>query len=105
MAERIGAILPDTRVEHVENADRRNYRVSFDKIRNRLSFQARYTLDDGIRELRQAFQDRVIADYKDIHYNNQRFLKEAGSPANKQHLDAHVMAAFANKNSLASVHA
>jgi nucleoside-diphosphate-sugar epimerase len=97
VADRIGAIFPDTEVEHVDNSDRRNYRVSFDKIRNRLSFQAHYKLDDGIRELRQAFQDRVIADYKDIHYHNQRFLQAAGSPANKQNLDAQVMAAFAEK--------
>ena len=102
VADRIGAIFPDTQVEHVDNADLRNYRVSFDKIRNRLSFQARYTLDDGIRELRQAFQDRVIADYKDIHYHNQRFLQAAGSPANKRDLDAEVMAAFAK---LVPVHA
>jgi nucleoside-diphosphate-sugar epimerase len=105
VADRIGAIFPDTQVEHVDNVDRRNYRVSFDKIRNRLSFQARYTLDDGIRELRQAFQDRVIADYQDIHYHNQRFLQAAGSPANKQNLDAQVMAAFANERSMAPVHA
>jgi nucleoside-diphosphate-sugar epimerase len=97
LAEKIRAVFPDTRVERVENSDHRDYRVCFDKIRNRLSFRARHTLDDGIREIKKAFEERLILDYRDIHYHNQRFLQTAGSPANKDGLDAQVMAAFSGE--------
>ncbi len=95
VGELIRAILPATRVEHVENADRRNYRVCFDKIHSRLGFRARYSLRDGIEELKKAFDARIIEDYKDLRYHNQRFLQAAGTPAHKDELDGLLMAAFA----------
>jgi nucleoside-diphosphate-sugar epimerase len=94
VAEKILAAFPQTQIERVENSDRRNYRVSFDKVRNRLNFKAKYTLEDGIQELKKAFEEGVVTDYKDIHYHNQRYLEAVGSPANKHDLDAQVMAAF-----------
>ncbi|HLY20768.1 MAG TPA: hypothetical protein VKR61_26255, partial [Bryobacteraceae bacterium] len=81
--------------EHVDNADRRNYRVSFSKIEAGLGFHASYALREGIEELRRAFESGVIADYTDVHYHNQRFLLAAGSPGHKSDVDAQVMAAFA----------
>ncbi|MBI3668701.1 MAG: NAD-dependent epimerase/dehydratase family protein [Acidobacteria bacterium] len=96
LAQKILEMFPNTRVEHIENADRRNYRVSFEKIRSQLGFAASWQLEDGIRQLRQAFDDQEIVDYTDPRYYNQKFLKIAGSPSRKDVLDAHVMAAFAN---------
>jgi nucleoside-diphosphate-sugar epimerase len=95
VGEMIRSMLPATRVENVENADRRNYRVCFDKIHSRLGFRARYSLRDGIEELKKAFDARIIEDYKDLRYHNQRFLQAAGSPAHKDELDGLLMAAFA----------
>ncbi len=94
VAEKISARFPNLRVEHVENSDRRNYRVNFDKIRYRLGFQCRLSLEDGVAELKRAFEDGRIADYTDLRYHNQRFLKAAGSPGHKNELDAALMAAF-----------
>ena len=82
-------------MEHIENSDRRNYRVSFDKLYNRLGFHARYTLRDGVLELKTAFDGGFIEDYRDLRYHNQRFLKAAGSLGHKDEFDAQVMAAFA----------
>ena len=95
IAEIVGEVFPETRIEHIENDDRRNYRVSFDKCQQRIGFRARYSIQDGLQELKKAFEWGLIADYTDLRYHNQRFLKAAGSPENKNELDAQVMAAFA----------
>ncbi len=96
VADVIQGIFPNVRVEHVDNSDRRNYRVNFDKVLNRTGFRARYTLRDGVEELKKAFDERLITDYTDLRYNNQRFLKAVGSPRHRAEEDALVMAAFSN---------
>ena len=88
--------FPNVRVEHVDNSDRRNYRVNFDKLLSRTGFRARYTLRDGVEEIRKAFDERLITDYTDLRYHNQRYLKAVGSLANKDEVDTLVMAAFSN---------
>jgi len=94
VADVIADAFPATRVEHVDNADRRNYRVSFRKIEEALGFHAEYSLRDGIEELKAAFETGLITDYTDVRYHNQRFLLAAGSPCHKSDVDAKVMAAF-----------
>jgi nucleoside-diphosphate-sugar epimerase len=95
VAEEVGAIFPETRIERVDNGDIRNYRVSFGKIRGRIGFHCTMTLADGIRELKTAFETGLIADYRDILYHNQRFLAKSGSPGAHGRLQTDVMAAFA----------
>lgn len=95
VAETIRDVFPDTRVENVANSDLRNYRVNFDKVRSRLNFQAHYTMRNGIDELRTAFDERLIIDYKDLRYHNQRFLEVAGVVRNKADIDSLLMEAFA----------
>ncbi|HVW11023.1 MAG TPA: NAD-dependent epimerase/dehydratase family protein [Bryobacteraceae bacterium] len=94
VATKIRQHFPDTRVENVENSDRRNYRVSFKKIQSQLGFDCSWNLDDGIRELRQAFEDGKVADYRDISYDNRKFLKAIGISTRTDEMDAKVMAAF-----------
>jgi nucleoside-diphosphate-sugar epimerase len=96
VAEAIRGLFPNVRVENVENSDRRNYRVNFDKLFIRTGFRARYTLRDGIEELAKAFDEGLITDYSDLRYHNQRYLKVAGSPEHKDGFDAAVMAAHAD---------
>ena len=95
VADKIREQFPFVKVEHVDNADRRNYRVSFDKIRTQLGFQSRVLLEEGIAELRTALESGDIANYKEVSYNNQRFLAAAGSPTLSSVVDTQVMAAFA----------
>jgi nucleoside-diphosphate-sugar epimerase len=96
VADVIRDAFPNVRVEHVENSDRRTYRVNFDKLWNRTGFRARYTLRDGVEELRKAFDEGLITDYRDLRYSNQRYLEAVGCPAHKAEEDALVMAAFSN---------
>jgi len=95
LAEKLLAVFPNTKVQHMENSDRRNYRVSFDKIRRQLGFQCLLSLEDGIQEFQRAFANNLILDYRDPLYYNQEFLRLLGSPPCKDEIDKHVMAAFA----------
>lgn len=94
VADKIREQFPDTRVEEVENADRRNYRVSFKKIQSQLNFDCVWTLEEGIRELKRAFEEKKVADYRDITYDNRKFLKAIGISTRTDEMDAKVMAAF-----------
>jgi nucleoside-diphosphate-sugar epimerase len=96
VANKILAVFPTTKVVHMENSDRRNYRVSFDKIRHQLGFECTLGLEHGIQELRRALEEKQVLDYRDASYYNEEFLRLLGSPSCKDELDLHVMAAFAN---------
>lgn len=50
--------------------DPRDYRVSFDRIRGALGFEATRTVQDGIREVIDALRQGVIADFEDARYRN-----------------------------------
>lgn len=53
--------LPDSKVRYQEHgSDPRNYRVDFRKVRNRLGFEPRYTIDDGVKELLDAMRSHVF---------------------------------------------
>jgi len=95
LAEQIREIFPGAAVEYVDNSDRRDYRVSFDKIHARLGYQCVHDLEYGVREIRNAVMEGRIGHYTEAKYNNQRFLKVAGSLANTAELDVLLMAAFA----------
>lgn len=99
VAEKIKTRHPLTRVEHVENSDRRNYRVSFRKIRECVGFQARKSIEDGIKEISRAFEAGLISNYRQSSYNNLASLKENGRVNPKHELDVKVMAAFASAGS------
>lgn len=94
IATLIHSEFPGTRIEHVENADRRNYRVSFRKIHELVGFSCKRTIEDGIRELRVAFEQGKIADYKEPLYSNLTYLKTYGGMHANSQLDGEVMAAF-----------
>jgi nucleoside-diphosphate-sugar epimerase/succinate dehydrogenase hydrophobic anchor subunit len=95
VAEKISALVPGTRVEHVENADRRNYRVSFAKFLACVGFRAQYTLEDGIAEIQRAFDTGLISDYHQAFYSNASYLRQRGHVNPENELDVKVMAAFA----------
>jgi len=99
IAEKIRAHVPHTRIEYVENADRRNYRVSFQKIRDCLGFAAKCSVEDGILEIKRAFEQGEILNYRHPFYSNVSYLKERGHVHAKTELDVKVMAAFAGAGS------
>jgi nucleoside-diphosphate-sugar epimerase len=97
VAEHINEAFPDIRVERVDNSDHRDYRVSFQKIRDRIGFSCSKTLDDGILELKDALTSGFVTDYQDPLYSNLRFLQVHGSPCQTDEIGARVMAALAAK--------
>jgi nucleoside-diphosphate-sugar epimerase len=100
IAEKIRRQLPRTRVEYVENDDRRNYRVSFAKIRDCLGFSGQYSVEHGISEIKKAFELGQIRNYRYPFYSNVSYLKERGRVHAKNDLDVKVMAAFAGGGSI-----
>jgi len=97
VANKLVKFFPYTRVEHIENADRRSYRVSFEKIKGHLGFTCSKTLDDGIYEIKAAFECGRICDYGAALYSNVKYLKQHGSPLQTDVLGSQVMAALAQK--------
>jgi nucleoside-diphosphate-sugar epimerase len=57
--------------------DRRNYAVSFDKIRRQLGFEAETTLADGVREMANHFAVGTYHHYATSVYNNLSATREA----------------------------
>jgi nucleoside-diphosphate-sugar epimerase len=102
VADSIREVLPDTVVEEVENSDKRDYRVSFSKIEERIGFRCGYSLNDGIRELKAAFEAGQVGSYKTMRFSNVLSLLESGPPVNKSELDGAVMAAFSQERSRAA---
>ena len=69
--------LPETEVRYKDitfGGDMRDLTVSFEKIRRVLGFQARKTVDDGIREVLNAIQQGMISDPASRNYRNARFI-------------------------------
>ena len=63
IVERIQAHLPNAPVAYKEHGtDPRNYRVDFAKIRERLSFNSKNNIEDGIVETLAALRQNLFAD-------------------------------------------
>lgn len=62
LGEEVVQLIPDTRLCTIENEDRRNYRVSFEKIQNVLGFRCRKTLAFGIEEIYASLRSRTVTD-------------------------------------------
>jgi len=58
------------------DGDRRNYKVDFSKIRNRLSYKPEWTVESGIRQVIEAFESGKVRDYTASQYSNVKFLSE-----------------------------
>ncbi len=70
IGETLERIVPGVAVEHVNNSDARNYRVSFEKIRTRLGFSCRTTLEEGMQEICEAIGAGHIRDFATPRFNN-----------------------------------
>ena len=75
LAGEIGSLVPGLEVAYVQSADIRNYRVSFDKIRDRLGFECRMGIEAGVREILTAFDRGQVADFRDPRYSNVQLIE------------------------------
>jgi nucleoside-diphosphate-sugar epimerase len=68
--------FPDTIVSRTEMEfeDARNYRVSSDKIRSELGWRPKYSIDDGIIEIKELIETKRLKDVMNPRYTNQAFL-------------------------------
>jgi nucleoside-diphosphate-sugar epimerase len=59
------------KIKHVEKSeDPRDYRVSFDKIKRELGFQITRTVSDGVDEIVDAIEKKVVTDFDNAKYVN-----------------------------------
>jgi nucleoside-diphosphate-sugar epimerase len=70
LGELIARAIPETRVDAIENEDRRSYRVSFEKIHQVLGFQCERTIESGIQEIFEAIRSGALADFTTEQFNN-----------------------------------
>lgn len=78
VAEKIRDQIPELIIEHKENLDKRNYRVSFDKIHSYLGFICATGLEMGIEEIRKTIESGLVKNYRDAEYSNYEHLLGAG---------------------------
>ena len=80
VAEIVGQIVPDSKVTISDEAfnDLRNYRVNCDKIAERIGFQTKWTVPDGVRELYEAFRSMglTLDDLEGSRYMRIKRVKE-----------------------------
>jgi len=79
IAELINRQVPDAKITSDDTfVDKRNYRVSFDKIRSKLGFQPTWTIEKGIAQVVTLVKSNQIGHYSMPEYSNALFLKERG---------------------------
>ncbi|MDQ1327988.1 MAG: hypothetical protein QG641_1273 [Candidatus Poribacteria bacterium] len=73
----ISEIIPGTSIDQKKDmTDQRNYRVSFDKIRNTLDYTCDKTIEDGIIEIKDAIISGKIGNYRDAQFSNYLWLEK-----------------------------
>lgn len=71
IVEEIVKFIPDAKVKYVEkNEDPRDYRVSFEKIKNVLGFELMFKVPDGILQIKKVIDDGFILNPDDQKYKN-----------------------------------
>ena len=77
VGELIHHLIPAAQlVNQRDDTDRRDYHVSFAKIRRELAFEPQYTVEDGVREIEAALREGRIGDYRDDRYSNYKTLRD-----------------------------
>jgi nucleoside-diphosphate-sugar epimerase len=75
LSDVIAKLIPTVRVERIENADKRNYKADFTKIRQTLKFTCHVMLEEGIAEIHRAIADAKITDFQAEIFNNQKVTR------------------------------
>jgi nucleoside-diphosphate-sugar epimerase len=77
IAELVVRHLPETRVEYQDlsfGGDMRDIAVSFAKVRDRLGFRARVSVEEGVVEVRDTLRHGIIQDPSSSRYRNAAFI-------------------------------
>jgi nucleoside-diphosphate-sugar epimerase len=95
VARMISETVPTVKVEHVENEDRRNYRVSFDKIHTRLGFVCKKSLEAGIQEIAHVVRTSPISDLSGEMFNNRAMVRIYGQTQHSKRSSIRMLEALA----------
>lgn len=75
LGELVARCVPGATVETMgESPDRRSYRVSFEKARQVLGFTPKFTVEDGVAEIKQLLDSGVVENYQADRYYNVRYI-------------------------------
>lgn len=71
LAVELKKLVPDLVVKYVQKIeDPRDYKVSFEKIKNELGFKITKTVPEGMKEIIQVLRDGIISDPDNPRYSN-----------------------------------
>lgn len=71
LAEMLKSQVSDAVIEYVhKDEDPRDYRVSFEKIKQTIGFKAEHTVGNGIQEVIKLVESGIIQDFKSAEYRN-----------------------------------
>ena len=95
ISEKVANFVPHVETNHVDNGDKRNYRVSFDKIHSRLGFRCEKSVDDGIAEMHQWIKATNLTDLSAVQFNNQAMTRVFAETPDAQRSTFRVLEALA----------
>jgi len=77
LAERVKKKFEDVIIEKVDIKfqDARNYRVNGEKLKKDFNFVPKYSVEDGISEIKKIINEKRIKDMNDPRYTNQKYLE------------------------------
>jgi nucleoside-diphosphate-sugar epimerase len=80
----VGALIQRTipqaqLLKQEDTTDRRNYHVSFARIRRELGFTPQHTMEGAVREIAAALRSGRITEYQDKRYSNHKTLSDPGN--------------------------
>ncbi len=77
LAERVKKKFEDVLIEKVDIKfqDARNYRVNGEKLKKDFNFVPKYSVEDGITEIKKIIYEKRIKDINDPRYTNQKYLE------------------------------
>ncbi len=71
IVDEVVKLIPDAKIKYVsKNEDPRDYRVAFEKIKNKLGFELMFKVPDGIRQIKKVLDDGFILNPDDNKYKN-----------------------------------
>ena len=77
LGEIIQSLVPNSELLLEEtNQDKRDYRVSFDKIRSCIGFEPQWTIEKGVEQIVTALKSGEVKDYHDCKYSNYSYLSQ-----------------------------
>ena len=71
LADMLKSHIPDAVIEYVhKDEDPRDYRVSFEKIKQNIGFKTEHTVGNGIQEVIRLVESGIIQDFRNPEYRN-----------------------------------